>query len=227
MPQQLEEKHEITPHVAPPRNRCQRREEEARNYAGTSYQQPRQEAEEYDSDEQQRSCDLDDDDENLPFSRELRSAQVPNHYVMPKIPKYDGRGDPEKHLNAYKTHMSLRDATRATKTPQGSRRGRGRGRGSGPRNRSNQNPPGYCVHHRSYGHDTVDYRDYAHRSWLESPRDRNKSSQANRHPPKHDNRRGHEEAVPRQRDVSQRQREREMERPKGRTQAPKKPTSPG
>ncbi|XP_022865239.1 nuclear receptor coactivator 6-like, partial [Olea europaea var. sylvestris] len=51
-------------------------------------QQPerRYEAEDYDSDEQQRSCDLDDDDENLPFSRELRNAQVPSYYVMLKIP---------------------------------------------------------------------------------------------------------------------------------------------
>ncbi|XP_022891812.1 uncharacterized protein LOC111406656 [Olea europaea var. sylvestris] len=30
---------------------------------------------------------------------------------MPKITKYDGTGDPEKHLSPYKTHMSLRGAT--------------------------------------------------------------------------------------------------------------------
>lgn len=93
MPQQSERRHENASRVAPPRNRQQRREKEARDRPGTSHQQPGYEADEYDSDEQQRSCDLDDDDENLPFSRELRNAQVPSHYVMPKIPKYDGRGD--------------------------------------------------------------------------------------------------------------------------------------
>lgn len=91
MPQQLEERHENALRVAPPRNRRQRREEEIRNRPGTSHQQPRHEADEYDSDEQQRSCDLDNGDENLPFSRELGSAQVPSYYMMPKIPKYYGR----------------------------------------------------------------------------------------------------------------------------------------
>lgn len=38
---------------------------------------------------------MDDYDENLPFYRELRSAQVSSHYMMPKISKYDGRGDLE------------------------------------------------------------------------------------------------------------------------------------
>lgn len=62
------------------------------------------------------------------------------------------------------------------KAQQGPRRGRGRGRGLGPRNRSNPNPPGYCVHHRSYGHDTSDCRDYAHRSQQEPARNRYDSS---------------------------------------------------
>lgn len=61
-----------------------------------------------DSDGPQRSYDLDDDDENLPFSQELRRTPMPSYYVMPNILKYDRRGNPTKHLNSYKTHMSLR-----------------------------------------------------------------------------------------------------------------------
>lgn len=34
---------------------------------------------------------------------------------MPKVPKYDGRGDPTKHLNTYKTHMSLRGTVTTVK----------------------------------------------------------------------------------------------------------------
>lgn len=34
-----------------------------------------------------------------------------SYYLLPKIPKYDGRNDPAKHLNSYKTHVSLRGAT--------------------------------------------------------------------------------------------------------------------
>ncbi|XP_022846306.1 uncharacterized protein LOC111369054 [Olea europaea var. sylvestris] len=102
--------------------------------------------------------------------------------------------------------------TQQTETLQGSRRGRGRGRGSGPRNRSNQSPPGYCVHHRSYGHDTTDCRDYAHRSRLKPPKDRNESPQANRPPSRHDNRPRREEVFPRQRDVSPRRRKCDTER---------------
>lgn len=53
---------------------------------------------------------MDGDDESLPFSQDLRNTHVPNHFVLPKIPKYEGKGDPVKHLNNYKTYMSLRGA---------------------------------------------------------------------------------------------------------------------
>lgn len=59
--------------------------------------------------------DLDDDDENLSFSQELRNVPVSSHYVMSKIPKYDRRGNPTKHLNGYKTHTSLWSTTLAVK----------------------------------------------------------------------------------------------------------------
>lgn len=39
---------------------------------------------------QYRSYELDDDD-SLPFSRELRNAHVLSHFVLPKIPKYEGK----------------------------------------------------------------------------------------------------------------------------------------
>lgn len=68
-----------------------------------------------DSDGPQRSYDLNDDYKNLPFLQELRRASMQRYYVMPKIPKYDGRGDPTKYLNSYKTHMSLRGASLAVK----------------------------------------------------------------------------------------------------------------
>ncbi|XP_022845293.1 basic salivary proline-rich protein 1-like [Olea europaea var. sylvestris] len=97
---------------------------------------------------------------------------------------------------------------------QGPRRGRGRGRGFAPRNRSNPNLPGYYLHHRSYGHDTADCREYAHRSRQEPARERHNLPPANRPPPRQDNRHGREAAAPRQRDVSPRRREQDTERPR-------------
>lgn len=34
---------------------------------------------------------------------------MPSHFMPLKILVYEGRDDPKKHLNNYKTHMSLRD----------------------------------------------------------------------------------------------------------------------
>lgn len=42
--------------------------------------------EENDSDEPQRSCNLDDDDDNLPLSQEIRIAPVLNHFALLKYP---------------------------------------------------------------------------------------------------------------------------------------------
>lgn len=87
-----------------------------RDHASPSHSLPRDQADEDDeSDDPQRSCDLDDDDEKLSISQELRNAPMLSHYVLLKIPKNDGIGDLGKHLNRYKTHMSLRGATRSMK----------------------------------------------------------------------------------------------------------------
>ncbi|XP_022894033.1 activating signal cointegrator 1 complex subunit 2 homolog [Olea europaea var. sylvestris] len=209
MPQQPERRHENAPRTIPHRSRPQRREEEARNRPGPFHQQPRYEAEDYDSDEQQRSCDLDDNDENLPFSRELRNAQEQGKQRPPPPQRQRGRG-PTSYLmdcqmnrsgnensgqalatttlNAVPT-LAYEDVNPTTdphqmEAQQGPRRGRGRSRGFAPRNRSNPNFPGYCLHHRSYGHDTADCRDYAHRSRQKLARERHNSPQANRPPPR-------------------------------------------
>lgn len=34
-----------------------------------------------------------------------------NHFTLPQIPKYDGRGDPAKYLNSIKTHMGAKLST--------------------------------------------------------------------------------------------------------------------
>lgn len=42
-----------------------------------------------DFDEPQSFCNIDDDNDNLPFSQSLRNALVPSHFMPPKISKYD------------------------------------------------------------------------------------------------------------------------------------------
>lgn len=79
-----------------------------RDQAWPSHPLPRYQADEENSNKPQRSCELDDNEENLPFPQKLRNASVLSHYVLPKVPKNDGRGDPAKNLNNYKTHMNLR-----------------------------------------------------------------------------------------------------------------------
>lgn len=100
----------------PPRNRRERRSQvDWGNRAEAAQRPPRQQADGNDSDGPCRSYELDDDDDNLPFSRELRTFPMPHNFVPPKIPKYEGNGDPEKHLNKYKKQMSLRGASPALK----------------------------------------------------------------------------------------------------------------
>ncbi|KAL2517292.1 Uncharacterized protein Adt_13539 [Abeliophyllum distichum] len=117
-----------------PRNRRERRAREARAESDYrpyqppqgSYQQPRH----YEEDQQAqhpfpptvpecpkktRSYEVDDDDENFPFSEGIRSAPIPHEFRVPKITPYTGKGDPLDHVNTYKTEMSLRGATPALK----------------------------------------------------------------------------------------------------------------
>ncbi|KAL2467183.1 Uncharacterized protein Adt_43034 [Abeliophyllum distichum] len=58
-----------------------------------------------------RSFEVDDDDENLPFSDGIRNASIPYEFRVPKIAPYTGKGDPFDHVNTYKTKISLRGAT--------------------------------------------------------------------------------------------------------------------
>ncbi|KAL2492710.1 Uncharacterized protein Adt_28338 [Abeliophyllum distichum] len=124
------------PSGSPPRNRRKRRAREAEARAESnyrpyqppqgSYQQPHH----YEDDQQTqhpfpptvpecpkktRSYEVDDDDENLPFSEGIRSAPIPHEFRVPKITPYTGKGDPMDHVNTYKMEMSLRGATPALK----------------------------------------------------------------------------------------------------------------
>lgn len=90
-----------------PRDRLEKRSmRNLLNHAGT-LRSPSYQAKEGKSKEPCRSFELDDDGESLSFSQELRNAHISIHFVPSKIPKYEGKGDPTKHLNNYKTHMSL------------------------------------------------------------------------------------------------------------------------
>ncbi|KAL2475078.1 Uncharacterized protein Adt_35814 [Abeliophyllum distichum] len=62
-----------------------------------------------------RSFEVDDDDENLPFSDGIRNASIPHEFRVPKIAPYIGKGDRLAHVYTYKMDMSLRGATPALK----------------------------------------------------------------------------------------------------------------
>ncbi|KAL2497702.1 Uncharacterized protein Adt_23252 [Abeliophyllum distichum] len=88
------------PSRSPPRNRRERRAREAE-----ARERPKQ----------TRSFEVDDDDENLPFSAGIRNAPIPHEFCIPKITPYTGKGDPLDHVNVYKMEKSLRGATPALK----------------------------------------------------------------------------------------------------------------
>lgn len=54
------------------------------------------------SEGQCRSYKLDDDDNNLLFLSKLRSFSIPTNFVLPKISKYKGKGNPEMHTDVLK-----------------------------------------------------------------------------------------------------------------------------
>ncbi|KAL2532151.1 Uncharacterized protein Adt_05502 [Abeliophyllum distichum] len=124
------------PLESPPRNRRERRAREAEargesNYRPyqppqDTYQQPHryedgQQAQHpfppavTKSPKKTRSFEVDDDDENLPFSDGIKNASIPHEFCVPKITPYTGKGDPLDHVNTYKMEMSLRGATLALK----------------------------------------------------------------------------------------------------------------
>ncbi|KAL2466331.1 hypothetical protein Adt_42182 [Abeliophyllum distichum] len=59
----------------------------------------------------EQSCNHDDDDdddvenENFPFSKELKARKLFTGFKMPPMQKYNGRGDPTDHINVYKTRL--------------------------------------------------------------------------------------------------------------------------
>ncbi|KAL2542883.1 Ribonuclease H [Abeliophyllum distichum] len=57
-----------------------------------------------------RSYEVDDHDENLPFSEGIRNAPILHEFRVPKITPYTDKGDPLDHMNTYKTEMTLRGA---------------------------------------------------------------------------------------------------------------------
>ncbi|KAL2480240.1 Uncharacterized protein Adt_33206 [Abeliophyllum distichum] len=113
------------PSESPPKNRrkMRAREAEARGESGFQpYQQPHQYGDDQqaqhsslpvvtESSKQTRSFEVGVDDENIPFSAEIRNASIPYEFCVPKITPYTGKGDPLDHVNTYKTEMSLRRAT--------------------------------------------------------------------------------------------------------------------
>ncbi|KAL2512217.1 Uncharacterized protein Adt_17817 [Abeliophyllum distichum] len=124
------------PSGSPPRNRRERRAREAEARAESDYrpyQPPQgtyQQPHHYEEDQQAlhpfppavpecpkktRSYEVDDDDENLPFSDGIRNVPIPHEFRVPKITHYIGKGNPLDHVNTYKTEMSLRGATPALK----------------------------------------------------------------------------------------------------------------
>jgi hypothetical protein len=46
-------------------------------------------------------------DENLPFTERVKKFPMPNKFKMPRIEKYDGSGDPQAHLKAFREHIIL------------------------------------------------------------------------------------------------------------------------
>ncbi|KAL2503857.1 Ribonuclease H [Abeliophyllum distichum] len=50
-------------------------------------------------------CNEDDDDENFPFTNDLKVMEIPVNFRMPLMDKYKRRGDPSDYINIYKTKL--------------------------------------------------------------------------------------------------------------------------
>jgi hypothetical protein len=47
------------------------------------------------------------EDESLPFTGRVKAYPMPDKFKMPRIEKYDGNGDPQEHLEAFREHIVL------------------------------------------------------------------------------------------------------------------------
>ena len=47
------------------------------------------------------------DDENLLFTETVRAYAMPDKFKMPQVEKYDGNGDPQSHLEAFREQIVL------------------------------------------------------------------------------------------------------------------------
>ena len=47
------------------------------------------------------------EDENLLFTETVRVYAMPDKFKMPRIEKYDGSGDPQSYLEAFRKHIIL------------------------------------------------------------------------------------------------------------------------
>jgi hypothetical protein len=47
------------------------------------------------------------EDENLPFIERVKAYPMPDKFKMPRIEKYDGGGDLQAHLEAFREHIIL------------------------------------------------------------------------------------------------------------------------
>jgi hypothetical protein len=47
------------------------------------------------------------EDESLPFTGRVKAFPMPDKFKMPRIEKYDGNGDPQEHLEAFREHIIL------------------------------------------------------------------------------------------------------------------------
>jgi hypothetical protein len=47
------------------------------------------------------------EDESLPFTGLVKAYPMPDKFKMPRIEKYDGNGDPQEHLEAFREHIVL------------------------------------------------------------------------------------------------------------------------
>lgn len=74
-------------------------------------QPPRYEDDKEDEDRPCRSFELDDDNDDLPFSQSILDVYVSDHFVLSKIWGTKEEVSKKKHLNIYKTQMDLRRVT--------------------------------------------------------------------------------------------------------------------